>query len=366
MNLEELKKSNRIIFECVAGSRLYGTNTPCSDFDIRGFYVNPPLEYLGLTRTEPEPQINDEKHNIVYYSLKRVFELLEESNPNFCELLYCPEDCIKIKKLLMDELIANRHLFISKRAYNSHIQYSRSQIIKAKGANKMVNQPELFKKPVKEDFCWIIDELEQRSNECQMPYRPVPLKSAGKHFGNINHYHVSALEHVANTYRLYYYGTDSKGVFRGDDMLVCESIPFDDERKRFAGLLIYNKHEYEKALEQHRKYIGWVNNRNPSRYTDQENKKIDYDKKNMAHCVRLLMAGEHILTYGYPLVRLEGKQLAYVMSICNAEKTYEEIMKDVDERMARLETLHKTSTIPEDIDRNKTETLYRYLSGLPV
>lgn len=366
MNLEELRKSDRIIFECIAGSRLYGTNTPDSDFDIRGFYVNSPLEYLGLKRTEPVLQIGDEKHNNVYYSLKRAFELLEESNPNQIELLYVPEDCVKIKKPIMDELIANRHLFISKRAYNSHISYSIAQCRKCRGANKMVNHPEMFKKPVKEDFCWVIDDLESKLNEYQMPCRPIPLKSAGERFKNINEYHVSALEHVPNTYRLYYYGADSKGVFRGDDMLVCESIPYDDEKEKFAGLLIYNKHEYEKALEQHRKYKIWRKERNESRWTDQENNVIDFDCKNLYHTFRLLLSGENILLNGCPIVRFEGEQLEFLMKIRRAEFKYEYLMEKVDAKMAELEGLYKTSTILDDIDAIKTEALYRYLSSLSV
>ena len=95
MNVQMLKESNRIIFESVAGSHLYNLNTEKSDIDIRGIYVNPPEEYLGLT--EPSNQIGDEKHDTTYYSLKRFFELAMTANPNIIELLWVPDSCIRIK-----------------------------------------------------------------------------------------------------------------------------------------------------------------------------------------------------------------------------------------------------------------------------
>jgi len=88
MNLIDLKNSNRIIFECVAGSHLYNLNVKSSDEDTRGVYLNPSTEYLGLI--EPEPQIDDTKHDVVYYSLKRFFDLMKKSNPNIIELVFAP------------------------------------------------------------------------------------------------------------------------------------------------------------------------------------------------------------------------------------------------------------------------------------
>ena len=105
MNLEELKKSGRIIFECIAGSHLYNLNTPQSDFDTRGLYLNPYTEYLGLS--EPSNQIGDEKHDTVYYSLKRFFELAMTANPNILELNFVPEDYMKICTPVMKKIIEN-------------------------------------------------------------------------------------------------------------------------------------------------------------------------------------------------------------------------------------------------------------------
>ena len=364
MNVEMLKKSGRIIFECVAGSHLYNLNTPKSDTDIRGIYVNPYTEYLGLN--EPPNQIGDEKHDTTYYSLKRFFELAMTANPNILELAFVPEECRKICSPIMQKVIDHRELFISKKCFHTFSGYSHAQIKKCVGQNKMVNHPELAIKPKREDFCWIIPEFsfngEIMHEANALPSRPIPLKELSE-FPKLSWCHCSALEHVQNTYRLYLYGDNAKGVFRGDDMLVCESIPLEDECKKFIGLLIYNQHEYEKALNEHRKYNEWISTRNINRWLDQEKGLVQYDAKNLMHCIRLLLSGENILTNGFPLVRFEGEQRDYLMKIRSGEFKYEELMAEVEKRMANLEELYKTSTIPHSVNMNKIEELYRELSN---
>jgi len=373
MNLEKLKQSGRIIFECVSGSIAYGLSTPKSDQDIRGIYVNPSSEYLGLI--ESSKQISDEKNDITYYSLKRIFELLQTANPNILELLWMPEDCVRISSTTMEKLIANRDLFISKKCYHTHSGYAFAQIKKAKGQNKKVHNPQPEERPKKEDFCWIIPYNGLRGVDHNglrgegyldvtgdvFPCRPIPLMDIGT---DLSMYHVASLEHSHNIFRLYAYGDKAKGVFRGDDMLVCESIPKEDEVDRFSGLLIYNQDHYEKALRDHRSYWDWMENRNDNRWVDQEKGKLHYDQKNMMHCMRLLMSGEHILVQGFPIVRFEGRDKDYLMSIRNGDLKYEDIMAEVDKRMARLEELYKTSTtIPHSVNVKKIENLYRELTS---
>jgi len=363
MNLKILKESNRIIFECIAGSHLYNLSTPKSDFDVRGIYINPSTEYLGLN--DPVNQIGDEKHDTTYYSLRRFFELAMKANPNILELAFVPENCFKICKPEMKKIIENGHLFVSKKCFHTFSGYAFAQVSKASGAEKMVNHPEMFEKPRRESFCYVVKSNNFMGHRhidiasAIFPMRPMPLVQAGI---DLSRFHVAGLEHVADTYRLYDYGSESKGVFRGNDMLVCESIPIDDEWDRFFGVLIYNKNEYEKALQQHRKYKEWIENRNEARWIDQENKKVNYDAKNMMHTLRLLMSGENILTNGFPLVRFEGEKRDYLMKIRNGEFKYEEIMAEVEKRMAKLEDLYKTSTIPHEVNQGKIEALYRGLS----
>jgi len=372
MELKELEASNRIIYSVVSGSIAYGTNTPESDIDIRGYYWVPPEDYISLF--DVEPQTDDEDHDICYYTLKRAFDLLKTANPNIIEGLFVPNDCIKIcKKPIMSEMLENRHLFISKKTYFTHASYSAMQIKKARGKNKKVHNPCPEQMPRKEDFCWIIDMHDQTNLSMRFeivlkrlkegfPFRPIPLKESDI---DLSKFHISSLEHVPNVYRMYYYGFENdkpKGVFRGDQMLCCESIPKEDEKVRFRGLLIYNKDEFEKAVKEWNSYWGWVKNRNDSRWIDQEKGLVDYDAKNMLHCVRLLISCENIFTHGEPLVRMEGENLEYLMKIRRGEFPYDKIMEDVEKRSERLKYLYENSNlIPEEVNMHKLESFYKYL-----
>ncbi len=356
MNLKELKESNRIKYETIAGSHAYGLSTPKSDIDIRGIYINPNSEYLKLY--EPSKQISDEKSDITYYSLKRFFELAQTANPNIIELLWMPDDCIKFITPKIKELIKHRDLFISKKVYFTHIKYAESQIKKATGQNKKVHNPQPEKRPEKEDFCHIITSL--AGNNERFPSRPIPLKSTNF---DLTQYHVASLEHSNNIYRLYYYGNKAKGVFRGDDMLVCESIPKEDEFTHFCGLLIYNQEEYNKAVRDWHSYWDWFKNRNDERWIDQEKGLLNYDQKNMMHCMRLLMSGENILKEGFPIVKFTGKDRDYLMKIRAGEIKYEDIMSEINQKMTKLEELYNTSNnIPHSVDVPKINELYEEIT----
>lgn len=354
MNLSELQQSNLVIFRITAGSIAYGLNTPTSDVDERGIFVLPVAKRLEIM--DADQQIANESQDIVYYDIHKYFKLAIDCNPNIIEFLWTPKDCIHFmdKEGRMQHILANRDLFISAKAYHTFSGYAYAQIKKCRGQNKLVHNPKPKEPPKKEDFCWVIAQSAMKSDKV-LPCRPVAHADNGI---VLQACHAAQLEHVPNTYRLYYYGPEAKGVFRGDDMLVCESIPLEDEIPKFVGLLIYNQHEYEKALRDWKNYWDWVNNRNDARWEHQEAGKIDYDAKNMMHCLRLLFSGKNILQTGEPIVRFEGEQKDYLMQVRSGIFKYEDIMTRVDKEMAELEVLKTTTKLPWGANVSRVNMLY--------
>jgi uncharacterized protein len=342
--------ASRVIFSCIAGSRAYGTQIPGSDEDVRGLYVLPSTSYLPLNQSPV--QLADDRGNTVYYSLRRCIELLAEANPNILELLFTPPDCVVRTSPVMEKLIEARSLFVTRQCGDTHIGYAMSQIKKARGQNKWVNNPKPPEIPRKEDFCFVIVK-ERLIASASPPCRPVSLNQIG---WSLAEYHAARLEHVPDAYRLYRYGSGARGVFRGD-VLVCESIPERDESSHFAGVLIFNEQSWKQALTEHQNYWGWRKNRNDARWEAQEAGQLDFDAKNMMHTIRLLMSGRSILENGAPIVRFEGQTLNLLLEIRAGKMPFDQIMNVANELMGECDRFKLTAQLPPKCDLAAADAL---------
>lgn len=88
---DELKRLlDKPDLKCLSGSRLYGTSTPESDWDYRGF-VFPPFEYLiGFHPFKCAELEGDHK----IHSANQFLNLVLKGDPQCTELLFAPEGCI--------------------------------------------------------------------------------------------------------------------------------------------------------------------------------------------------------------------------------------------------------------------------------
>lgn len=122
---------DRIIFFTLGGSHAYGTNTPTSDVDIRGCAMNSASELIGLSSFE---QVVHEATDTTVYAFNKLIPLLLNSNPNTIEMLGCkPEHYIYMTDIGR-EMIANRKIFLSKRALHSFGGYANQQLNRLENA----------------------------------------------------------------------------------------------------------------------------------------------------------------------------------------------------------------------------------------
>lgn len=351
MNIEMLNRGeagSKILMRCISGSNAYGTNLPTSDIDHRGIFSLPKSAYLTLT--EPPTQVSCEKQDETLYSLKRFFQLAMDVNPNIVELLHVPQDCLLTTSPAYEHLRKNASLFLSRKAIHTFSGYAYAQIKKSTGQNKRVMNPQPETPPKKIDFCYLMTNTSDG-----MPFRPTPIPASE----DLQEFHVAAVERIPNTFRLYYYGKGSKGVFRGEnEQLVCESIPMEDEQRRFAGIMTFNEHEYEKALKEWNQYWEWMRLRNPNRWKDQESGKTTYDCKNIMHCFRLLYSAKSILEGNGVVVRVPEPYRSFLMDIRNGKFEHDYLMEKVEIEMEALKVLEKTSPLPHSNNAELVEKLY--------
>lgn len=122
---------NRIIFLTLGGSYSYGTNVETSDVDVRGCALNSSSDLLGLTNFE---QVVNTETDTTVYGFNKLVSLLLNCNPNTIEMLGCKPEHYFLITDIGREMIANRKLFISKRAVNSFGGYATQQLRRLENA----------------------------------------------------------------------------------------------------------------------------------------------------------------------------------------------------------------------------------------
>lgn len=346
--------ATKILFKAVSGSQAYGLAREHSDEDIRGIYVLPCHAYLSIE--PPNNMVSDERNDVVYYSLRRLMELIAQSNPNIIELLFSPEDCVKFKSPIIESLFEARLEFISMELCDGFIGFAQTQLKKSRGQNKWVNKQQPPSPPKKEDFSWVL----LNNHEHPFPARPKALNDTKI---DLTQCHVSSLEHCPNVYRLYKIGSQAKGVFRNNE-IVCKSITETEEKANYIGLLIFNKMGFEAANRDFQHYWQWRNNRNDHRWRLQEGQIIDYEPKNMMHMFRLLLSCKEILLTGLPLVRVEGPNKIFLNDVLDGKYPFDELVSISSKIIEELNILKVRSNLSDKPNINIiNELLYSITLG---
>lgn len=128
MSIEELNDAiKNPDFLSISGSRLYGTNTPESDYDYRGF-VFPPFEYLiGVEKFNCAELEGDHK----VYSAYQFINLAIKGDPLCIELLFSPECSVLALTERGRQVLGLREDLLSMAIYGRIFGYSISEWRKA-------------------------------------------------------------------------------------------------------------------------------------------------------------------------------------------------------------------------------------------
>ncbi len=264
MTVDDLRKRDLIILECISGSRAYGLNTPTSDTDIKGVFMLPKEEYYGLKYT---PQVNNETNDIVFYEFGRFMELLYQNNPNILELLNTPKSAIIKKHLLFDEITTE--LILSKLCASTFGKFAWSQIKKAKGLNKKILNPIAKERKSVLEFCYV-----------NYVHGAIPLKK----FLSINGWKqencgLVKIPHMENIYGLFYAENSGfSGIIKGENSndVSLSSIPKGQKQE---ALMYFNKNGYSTYCKEYREYWDWVQKRNEARYENTKSHgKFEYEE----------------------------------------------------------------------------------------
>ena len=127
--LERCDLYERVIFQCVIGSRAYGLDDDNSDTDRRGVYLPHAEQHWSLFGI-PE-QLENHETQEVYWELEKFLVLALKANPNILECLYSP--LVEKTTPLGQELLDMRSSFLSRCVYQTYNGYVMSQFRKMQG-----------------------------------------------------------------------------------------------------------------------------------------------------------------------------------------------------------------------------------------
>lgn len=340
LTIDDLKDKNLLLLECISGSRAYGLSTPTSDTDIRGVFVLPEKDYLGLHYVE---QISNESNDIVYYELRRFVELLSKNNPNMLELLAMPEDCILYKHPLYDRFRPED--FLSKQCRTTFAGYALAQVKKAQGLKKKIVNPVEPERRSVLDFCYVAQ------GQGSVPVKEF-LAQQGLRQEDCG---LTNIPHMPDLYALFHSpGTRPKGIVQCEKAndVSLSSIP---KGLQPIAVMSFNKNAYSTYCKEYKEYWEWVEKRNEARYENTLSHGKNYDAKNLMHTFRLLDMAEEIATQKQIVVRRPNRE--FLLQIKAGAFEYTELLAIAEERIAGMDELYAASDLPEEPDLERLNEL---------
>lgn len=333
LTIQEIKDRGLLLFECISGSRAYGTQVPGSDTDYKGVYMAPLEQLYGFNKVG---QVNEDNNDKAYYELGKYLELLSKSNPNMLEMLNTPEDCLLYKHPLMDLLEPS--MFLSKACKETFAGYAKTQIRKARGLKKKILNPVEPKRKTVLDFCYIIEQHRSKPAQEWLLQKGWRASDCG----------LVSINHAQGLFALYHSHEDLyKGILGSENANEVSFSSVAKEEKPVA-YLAYNKDAYATHCKNYKEYWAWVEKRNDERYQNTLSHGKQYDSKNMMHTFRLLHMAEEIGRDAQIQVRRQDR--AFLLDVRKGAYDYEELLEMAEAKLKDIEEAYANSTLPERVD----------------
>lgn len=342
ITIQEIKDQGLLLFECISGSRAYGTDLPTSDTDLKGVFVLPEAQFYGLDYVD---QVASEKNDEVYYELRRFAELLYKNNPGILEMLASPEDCVLFCHPLFE--VFRQENFLSKLCKDSFAGFAFTQVKRARGLNKKINQPMAPARKTPFDFCYVAEKQGSMPVQQWLEQRNWLAERCG----------LAAIPNMRDVYALFYDNTGAfgfSGIIQKENAneVALSSIPKGMEP---AGVMAFNKDAYAIHCREYREYQEWLSNRNEDRYKNTVAHGKNYDAKNMMHTIRLLDTAIEILEHSVLNVRRPNR--AELLEIRSGTFTYDELIEMAEIKMKRIDASFAQCTLPAQPDKGRIDGL---------
>lgn len=338
-------KSNTI-FATLHGSHAYNTNIETSDVDVKGIAIYPSSHYVGLTgfgTFKEEAEFKDP--DAVIYELRKFFKLARDCNPNIIEVLNTDEsDWITIHPIGRN-IIDNRELFMSKKAYYTFFGYARAQLKRINTHYRWLKNPPLVP-PTREEMGL---PVKPRLDKEQLGIVMAQMSRTIAEW-DINWDLLEPSERIMMQERISLMLAEVNLTLETRWVAAAKLYGLDDNLINYINL----ERSLENKNDDWNHYKEWERSRNPARAALEA--KFGYDTKHGMHLVRLIRMCREILITGKVNVKRPDRE--ELLGIRAGSLSYEKLVDWADAQELELADVYKTSTaLPKSPDEAKINAL---------
>ena len=147
----------RVLCKVIAGSKLFGTDTPESDLDYKGVFIPEASDILMGNYNNTIVQSTNKKHktkntrddiDVTFYSLKKFFGMIFVANNHALEILFAPDNMVVETSPQWEYIRRNKYSLICKQV-QSYINYCKGQAakygVKGSRVNSVMSAIDLLK-----------------------------------------------------------------------------------------------------------------------------------------------------------------------------------------------------------------------------
>ena len=346
----EMEYNVKILLAFVRGSQMYGTATANSDVDITFVYKQPTQEILKGNYKE---QITVGGNDVVGYEIERYLQLLGQNNPNIIESLDIPEDCLIYKHPSMDSVLHSQSQWLSRAVEKTILGYADSQIKKATGLNKNMNNPQPHERKSILEFCYVV----QDGNTVPFLdfFEVYDYYHEGK--SDYNKWGLVKMDNGKQLYALYPNSKDEfyRGLVKEDSVNLRISNVENTDFEKTCYTFIYNLDGFEAHCKAWGSYKKWESERNPERFRMNQEAGQNVDLKNMMHLFRLLeMASNISLGLG---IQVRSKNVEFLREIREGKHNYDTLMEEAERMFKEIKSKFISVDLPESTDKEKIKEL---------
>lgn len=341
-------KDEMILFKCLSGSYLYGTNSENSDKDYKGVFLpnlndlilgKAPKHYTSTTGSFNERNSSDDIDE-TYYSLHYFLELAAKGDTNAIDILfaYTNYEAVIIDTPIWNEIIENIDKILTKNV-KAYLSYCKSQCIKYSIKGDKLKNYKTFKELLETEIIlncygdsYTLREFLDKKLEIadihvnlsgDIPYEFIDKFIPKPGEERVKFTKLSLGDHC-------YFET----ALNKESYLVISDVKFQLNDSIKSALKKVNNviHSYGKRADAAANDNG-----------------IDW--KAISHCVRVLLQVEELLTTNKITFPLINANFVKAIKYNTTDMTYEEIMKWIENHIMHIdEVLLPKSTLREKAD----------------